>query len=326
MSDLNLNVSTAPHVRTHESTTSIMRHVLVALAPALIAGTYFFGLRSLLIAAVCVASCVGFEYLYEKIMKRPVTIGDLSAAVTGLLLALTLPVTATWWMCVIGSAVAILLAKQLFGGIGDNFLNPALTARAVLLASWPARMSGAAFVSPNFLGSVDSVSSATPLAYGARLAPGGASMLDLFIGKIPGTIGEVCKIAILIGFVYLLVTRVISWHVPVIIVLTTGVFTWLFAGGGIETPVVAMLQGGILFGAVFMATDYSTCPMSALGQVIFAAGIGLLTAVIRCFAGYPEGVTYAILFMNIVTPLLDKYITPRVYGEAKKTKEGEKVA
>ena len=325
MSDLKLNVSTAPHVRTSESTTSIMRHVLIALTPALLAGTYFFGFRSLILAAICVASCIGFEYIYQKLMKRPVTVGDLSAAVTGLLLALTLPVTASWWLCVIGSAVAILLAKQLFGGIGDNFLNPALTARAVLLASWPARMSGAAFVTPNLLGSVDSVSSATPLAYGAKLA-NGTSMLDLFIGKIPGTIGEVCKIAILLGFVYLLVTHVISWHVPVIIVLSTGLFTWLFSGGGIETPLIAMHQGGKLFGAVFMATDYSTCPMTATGQVIFALGIGLLTAVIRRFAGYPEGVTYAILFMNIVTPLLDKYIKPRIYGEVKEKKEGEKVA
>ena len=325
MSDLNFNVSTAPHVRTNETTTSIMRHVLIALAPALLAGTYFFGFRSLIIAAICVASCVLFEFLYEKLMKRPVTIGDLSAAVTGLLLALTLPVTAPWWMCVIGSAVAILLAKQLFGGIGDNFLNPALTARAVLLASWPVRMSGAAFVNPSILGRVDAVSTATPLAYGAKLAEG-TSMLDLFLGRIPGTIGEVCKIAILLGFVYLLVTHVISWHVPVIIVLSTGLFTWLFSGGGIETPLIAMLQGGILFGAVFMATDYSTCPMTAMGQVIFALGIGLLTAVIRCFAGYPEGVTYAILFMNIVTPLLDKYIKPGIYGDTKEKKGGEKVA
>lgn len=325
MSDLKFNVSTAPHVRTNETTTSIMRHVLVALFPTLLAGTYFFGFRSLIIAAICIVSCVAFEYLYQRLMKRPVTIGDLSAAVTGLLLALTLPVTAPWWLCIIGSAVAILLAKQLFGGIGDNFLNPALTARAVLLASWPARMSGTAFVNPNYLGSIDSLSSATPLAYGAKLS-GGTSMLDLLIGKIPGTIGEVCKIAILIGFVYLLVMHVISWHVPVIIVLSTGLFTWLFSGGGIETPLIAMLQGGILFGAVFMATDYSTCPMTAQGQVVFAFGIGLLTAVIRCFAGYPEGVTYAILFMNIVTPLLDKYIKPRIYGEVKEKKGGEKVA
>ena len=325
MSDLKFNVSTAPHVRTNETTTSIMRHVLIALFPTLLAGTYFFGFRSLIIAAICIVSCVAFEYLYQRLMKRPVTIGDLSAAVTGLLLALTLPVTAPWWLCIIGSAVAILLAKQLFGGIGDNFLNPALTARAVLLASWPARMSGTAFVYPNYLGSIDSLSSATPLAYGAKLS-GGTSMLDLLIGKIPGTIGEVCKIAILIGFVYLLVMHVISWHVPVIIVLSTGLFTWLFSGGGIETPLIAMLQGGILFGAVFMATDYSTCPMTAQGQVVFALGIGLLTAVIRCFAGYPEGVTYAILFMNIVTPLLDKYIKPRIYGEVKEKKGGEKVA
>ncbi|MBQ7060319.1 MAG: RnfABCDGE type electron transport complex subunit D, partial [Clostridia bacterium] len=275
------NVTTAPHIRTKESTTSIMRNVLIALVPCLIAGVYFFGFRSLLICAICVASCVFFEWIFEVLMKRPITVKDLSAAVTGMLLGLTMPVTAPWWLCVIGSAVAILLVKQAFGGIGDNFLNPALTARAVLLASWPGRMSGAAFVSPNFLGKVDSVSAATPLAPGS-----GFSILDLFLGRIPGTIGEVCKIAILIGFAYLLITRVISWVVPVIIVLTTGVFGWIFGGGGIETPIFSMLSGGILFGAVFMATDYSTCPMTALGQIIFAAGIGLLTAVIRRFAGY----------------------------------------
>ena len=316
------NVTTAPHIRTKESTTSIMRNVLIALVPCLIAGVYFFGFRSLLICAICVASCVFFEWIFEVLMKRPITVKDLSAAVTGMLLGLTMPVTAPWWLCVIGSAVAILLVKQAFGGIGDNFLNPALTARAVLLASWPGRMSGAAFVSPNFLGKVDSVSAATPLAPGSNY-----SILDLFIGRIPGTIGEVCKIAILIGFAYLLITRVISWGVPVIIVLTTGVFGWIFGGGGVETLLTSMISGGILFGAVFMATDYSTCPMTALGQIIFAAAIGLLTAVIRRFAGYPEGVTYAILFMNIVTPLLDKYINPRIYGEPKKERKGgEKVA
>ncbi|MBR4635406.1 MAG: RnfABCDGE type electron transport complex subunit D [Clostridia bacterium] len=319
------SVTTAPHIRTKESTTSIMRNVLIALTPCLIAGVCFFGFLSLFVVAVCVVSCVFFEWLFEVIMKRPITIKDLSAAVTGMLLGLTMPVTAPWWMCIIGSAVAILLAKQLFGGIGDNFLNPALTARAVLLASWPGRMSGAAFVSPNFLGKVDSVSAATPLAPGA-MGEGGYSILDLFLGRIPGTIGEVCKIAILLGFVYLLVTRVISWGIPVIIVLTTGVFGWIFNGGGITTPIVSVLSGGILFGAVFMATDYSTCPMTALGQIIFAFGIGLLTAVIRRFAGYPEGVTYAILFMNIVTPLLDKYIKPTIYGEQKEKKEVAKVA
>ncbi len=320
------SISTAPHIRTKESTTSIMRNVLIALTPCLIAGIYFFGFLSLFVCAVCVASCVFFEWIFEVIMKRPITIKDLSAAVTGMLLGLTMPVTAPWWMCVIGSAVAILLVKQAFGGIGDNFLNPALTARAVLLASWPGRMSGAAFVmseKPFILGQYDAVTTATPLVTGNS----GYSILDLFLGRIPGTIGEVCKVAILIGFAYLLITRVISWGVPVIIVLTTGIFGWIFNGGGIETPLFHMLSGGILFGAVFMATDYSTCPMTAPGQIIFALGIGLLTAVIRRFASLPEGVTYAILFMNIVTPLLDKYIKPRIYGEPKPEKKGgEKVA
>lgn len=290
-----------------------MRDVCIALLPALAAGTYFFGYRALLVTFICVAACIGFEAAFAYIAKRRIPINDFSAAVTGMLLGLSLPVTASWWMCIIGSGIAILLVKQLFGGIGDNFLNPALTARAVLLASWPARMSGAAYVTPNFLGSVDSVSSATPLGGLENV-----STWDLFIGNVPGSIGEVCKAAILIGFAYLLIRRVISWHVPVILTLTAALLVWAFEGGNYMTPINAALSGGLLFSAVFMATDYTTTPMTAAGQIIFAVGAGCLIAVIRCFGGYPEGVTYAILFMNIVTPLLDKYIKPKVYGEVGK--------
>ncbi len=319
---MSLTLSSAPHARTSRSTTRLMGNVIIALLPCAAAGIYYFGWRAAIVLAVSTAAAVLAEFIWQKCSRKPLTISDCSAAVTGLLIGMVLSPTSPWWTAMIASFFAILVVKQLFGGIGDNFLNPALTARAVLLASWPGRMSGAAFVSPNFLGKVDSVSAATPLAAGSNY-----SILDLFIGRIPGTIGEVCKIAILIGFAYLLITRVISWGIPVIIVLTTGIFGWIFGGGGIETPIFSMLSGGILFGAVFMATDYSTCPMTALGQIIFAAGIGLLTAVIRRFAGYPEGVTYAILFMNIVTPLLDKYINPRIYGEPRKERKGgEKVA
>ncbi len=308
-------ISTAPHIRTGDTTHSIMRDVLIALCPALAAGVYFFGIRALLVTAICVASSVLAEYLFQLVAKRKTTVSDLSAAVTGMLLGLSLPVTAPWWMCVIGSVVAIVLVKQLFGGIGDNFLNPALAARAVLLASWPTRMSAAAYVNPNYFGSVDAVTTATPLA------GGGATLMQLLLGDIPGSIGEICKAAIVLGFIYLLCRHVISWHVPVIIMVSASLLTWAFTGGGFETPVRALLSGGLMFAAVFMATDYTTSPMTAASQIIYALGIGLLIAVIRCFAGYPEGVTYAILFMNIVTPLIDKYIKPRIYGEAAEVKK-----
>lgn len=307
-------VSTAPHIRTNDTTRSIMRDVLIALCPALAAGVYFFGIRALVVTAICVASSVASEYLFQLAAKRKSTIGDFSAAVTGMLLGLSLPVTAPWWMCIIGSVVAIVLVKQLFGGIGDNFLNPALAARAVLLASWPTRMSAAAYVNPNYFGSIDAVTTATPLAGGE------ASLLQLLLGDIPGSIGEICKVAIVLGFIYLLFRHVISWHVPTIIMLSASLLTWAFVGGGIETPIRTLLSGGLMFAAVFMATDYTTSPMTAVGQIIYALGIGLLIAVIRCFAGYPEGVTYAILFMNIVTPLIDKYIKPRIYGDVAEVK------
>lgn len=310
---MRFKVSTAPHIRTSDTTSRIMRDVCIALLPALAAGTYFFGYRSLLITFICVAGCIGFEAAFAYIAKRKIRINDFSAAVTGMLLGLSLPVTASWWMCIVGSGIAILLVKQLFGGIGDNFLNPALTARAVLLASWPVRMSGAAYVTPNFLGSIDSVSSATPLGGLENV-----STWDLFIGNVPGSIGEVCKAAILIGFAYLLIRRVISWQVPAILTITASLLIWAFEGGNCMTPINAALSGGLLFSAVFMATDYTTTPMTSAGQIIFAIGAGSLIAVIRCFGGYPEGVTYAILFMNIVTPLLDKYIKPKVYGEVGK--------
>ncbi|MBE5785314.1 MAG: RnfABCDGE type electron transport complex subunit D [Clostridiales bacterium] len=306
---MKLYLSTAPHIRSEQNTQSLMRDVIIALLPTTAAGIFYFGLSAAMVIAVSVVSCVLFEYLWQRITKQPIRISDLSAAVTGLILGLNLPSTAPWWMPVIGALFAIVITKQLFGGIGDNFLNPALVARAVLLASWPARMTGAtAYAVPTMWSGADAVTSATPLA-GYE-----ASTMDLFLGNIPGSIGEVCKAAILLGLVYLLVRKVITWRIPITFLAVFAVLSALVG----ENPVVELLSGGVLFGAVFMATDYTTSPMTPNGQYIYAALCGVLVCVIRNFGAYPEGVTYAILIGNIVTPLLDKYSRPKLYGKPKK--------
>ena len=303
---MDLRISNAPHIRCKETTRTLMLDVIIALLPTTILGVYYFGMNAAMLVVLGVASAVLSEYLYQKITKQAVRVGDLSAAVTGLLLALNLPASAPWWLVVIGSFIAIILVKQLFGGIGDNFMNPALAARAILLVSWPMKMT--AWVLPTYFSGADAVSTATVLR-GYQ-----ASYMDMFLGNIPGTIGEVCKIAILLGFVYLLIRRVISWRIPVVFL---GTFAILAAVFGLGDPIGALLSGGVMFGAVFMATDYTTCPMTAVGQYIFAAGCGIIVAVIRKWGGYPEGVTYAILLMNIATPLIDKYVKLKIYGEVK---------
>ena len=327
---MKLKVSTAPHVHSKNSVERIMLDVIIALLPTAAVGVYLFGYMAGLHIIVGVASAVLAEYAWQKLNKKTVTISDFSAALTGFLVALNVPVNAPVWITFIGSVVAIIMVKQLFGGIGDNFLNPALTARAILLASWPTHMN--AFTSPSMFGTVDAVSAATPLTAnyvsGASDAASSAtsvavnySYTDLLLGNIPGTIGEVCKIAILIGFVYLLIRGVITWHIPVIMVGAVALFTWVLGGNeGVFTgdPLYAVLSGGLLFGAVFMATDYTTNPMTRKGEVISAVGCGLIVALIREYGSYHEGVTYAILIMNIVTPLLDKYIAPKLYGRVKK--------
>lgn len=302
-------VSAAPHVHAKDSTATLMLDVIAALMPCVVAGIWLFGWRAALVIALSVAFCVLTEFVCQKIGRQPIRINDLSAVVTGIILALNLPSTAPWWMILIGAVVAIGLVKQLFGGIGDNFLNPALTARAVLLASWPARMTATNTASAYPL-PFDTVTSATMLTPGTALDP---TMVDLLVGRIPGTIGEVCKVAILLGFVYLLLRRTITWHIPVVMVGTFALCAWAF---GLD-PITSVLSGGILFGAVFMATDYVTSPMTKWGQVIYAAGAGLIVALIRAFGSYPEGVTYAILLMNIATPLIDRAVRPRIYGEVK---------
>ena len=302
-------VSAAPHVHAKDSTATLMLDVITALMPCVVAGIWLFGWRAALVIVLSVAFCVLTELACQKIGRRPVRINDLSAVVTGIILALNLPPTAPWWMILIGAVIAIGLVKQLFGGIGDNFLNPALAARAVLLASWPARMTATNTASAYPL-PFDTVTSATVLTPGNALD---VSMVDLLVGRIPGTIGEVCKVAILLGLVYLLVRRTITWHIPVVMVGTFALCAWAF---GLD-PLASVLSGGVLFGAVFMATDYVTSPMTKWGQVIYAAGAGLIVALIRAFGSYPEGVTYAILLMNIATPLIDRAVRPRIYGEVK---------
>lgn len=305
---MSLYISTAPHVRSPQNTRSLMGDVLIALLPTTIAGIYYFGLNAALVCIIATASAILFEYLWQRLTHKTVRIDDLSAAVTGLLIGLNLPPTAPWWLPIIGSGFAIILVKQLFGGIGDNFVNPALAARGIMLASWPVRMT--AFVLPTYLSGADAVSSSTVL--------GGyeASYMDMFLGNIPGCIGEVCKAAILLGFIYMLVRKVITWRIPVTFLAVVFVFTAILGGD----PVQAILCGGVMLGAVFMATDYTTSPMSAKGQLIYAAGCGIIVVIIRNFCNYPEGVTYAILVMNIVTPLLDKYVKPRLYGRLKEEK------
>lgn len=316
---MSLRVSTGPHLLTKESTQTLMLDVLIALAPTTAAGIYLFGLRAAWVLAASVIAAVVSEFLWQKLMKKTVTVQDLSAVVTGLIMGLNLPAGAPLWMPVIGSAVAVILVKQLFGGMGHNFMNPAMLGRAFLLASWPARMT--TFMLPErVLGTssatvgADMVSGATPLVPVKLGLANSVPLSDLFLGNIPGSIGEVCKIAILIGLLYMLVVRTVTWHVPLSFLGTVALVTWLTGGD----PLVALLTGGVLFGAVFMATDYVTNPMQKGGQLLFGVGCGLMVVIIRKWGAYPEGVTYAILFMNCLTPLIDRFSRTKVYGMVKK--------
>lgn len=312
---MSLRISTAPHVHNPVTTQRLMQYVLIALLPTAAAGVYAFGLQALLVLAVSCVTAVCAEFLWQKIAKQKVRIGDCSALVTGLILGLNLPSTAPLWMVMIGSAFAVIIVKQLFGGLGDNFLNPALAARAVLLASWPVHMTASAFVNPTFFqAGMDAVTTATPLS------SKGYTLMELFLGQVPGCIGEVSKAAILLGFVFLLLTGTVSWRIPAVTVGSVFVCTWLIGGVAPEAALAATLSGGVLFGAVFMATDYVTSPITPWGQVIYAAGIGLIITLIRQFGSYPEGVTYGILLMNIVTPLIDR-IPRKIYGYQKEAKK-----
>ena len=283
-----------------------MRDVLISLAPAAIAGTVIFGLRSLLVIAVCVASCVLLEALYNRITKKDQTVGDLSAAVTGLLLALNLPSTVPVWQCVIGCIFAIIIVKCLFGGIGCNLVNPAITARVFMLVSFG---SMASHGMPTI---VDTVSGATPLE---QMANGGTVPLtDLLLGIRGGAFGETCAIALLLGFAYLLIRRLITWHIPVMYIGSVFVLSLLAEGFDAARALALTLSGAVLIGAIFMATDYVTSPATAWGKVIFGLGAGLLTFLIRYYGVYPEGVSFAVLFMNILTPYIEKLTAHKVFG------------
>lgn len=313
-------ISSSPHLRHKDSTKSIMRDVIIALLPACFAGIYFFGIRTLLVMAVTVAACVVSEFLCRKMMKREQTIQDLSAVVTGLLLALNLPPQVPIGIAVVGGAIAIFIVKQLFGGMGQNFMNPALTARAMLLISWPVAMTKWMAPRPGeiFGSMVDAVSTVTPIeAMEWTSAP--PSYLDMFLGNIGGCIGEISKAAILLGAIYLFVRRIIQPYIPVTFIGTVALFTWIFGGDAWFTGDVLghVLSGGLIFGAVFMATDYTTSPLTRKGKIIFGIGAGIITSIIRLWGGYPEGVSFAILLMNVVTPLIDRYTVPRSFGGVK---------
>jgi len=308
-----LIVSHAPHIKSKDDTRTIMFDVIIALLPILIAGTVIMGYRAAILSAVCVAASVFFEWAWQKILKKPITICDLSAAVTGLILALNLPVTLPFWMAIVGCFFAIIVVKQFFGGLGHNFMNPALAGRAFLLTSWAMEMT--TWIKPfekiSLFSNADVVSSATPLGLLKAGEVNLPSYLDLFLGNIGGCIGEVSALAILIGAAYLLYRRVIDFKVPLIYILTVFVLSYLVGRDGIYQ----ILSGGLLFGAFFMVTDYVTTPYTKLGKIVFAIGCGLLTFIIRNWGGYPEGVSYSILLMNVFTPLIDKYTIPKTFGE-----------
>ena len=308
-----LTVAASPHIRSHNSTIKIMGDVIIALMPALIAACFIFGLRVLLVTVVCVGCCVLFEYLIRKVMKRENTIGDLSAVVTGILLAFSLPVSIPLWIAAIGSFFAIVVVKQLFGGIGQNFANPAVTARIVLFVSFGSQMTH--WVEPFYYQNTtlaDAVTTATPLTLIGK-ADQLPAWTDLFFGIRGGCIGEGCVLALLLGGIYLVIRRVITPTTPLVYMGTVCLLSFLFG----SDPIAQILSGSVVLGAIFMATDYSSSPVTEWGKVIFGFGCGLITVVIRLFANYPEGVSFAILLMNILTPYIDKATAHRPLGAKK---------
>ena len=307
-----LNVSISPHIRSRETTSTIMADVIVALLPSVVVGVFVFGARAFAITMLSVTSCVASEYIYEKLLKKPVTVTDLSAVVTGLILAVNLYSTAPWWLPVLGGAFAIIVVKMLYGGIGQNFMNPALAARCFLLLSFSRIMTD--------YPALDGVSSPTPLvlAKQGEIVP----LKNLLLGTHSGTIGETSAIAILIGAVYLCARGIIRPREPLSVILSTGVFVTFF--NLIQgTPVtlnylaVQMLGGGMLLGAVFMASDYATTPVTPWGQVVFGCCVGFITALIRCVGNGVEGVSYAIIISNLLTPMIEKITAPKPFGAVK---------
>jgi len=318
----NLIVTSSPHTKGSATTTSIMLDVIIALIPASLAGVYFFGFRALAVILTSVAASVLSEYVYEKITKRYISVKDLSAIVTGLLLALNLPVTIPLWMVVIGAAFAIIIVKQLYGGIGKNFMNPALAARCFMMISWAECM--ATFVMPFKGYGIDAVSSATPLAILKGTTMGDLpTLLQAFLGVKAGCIGETSGLMLLIGFLYLLIKRVADLKIPLSYLVSFAVFTFFFGKNTTEFSqgyftIISVLTGGLLIGSLFMANDYVTSPTTTKGRIIFGIGCGFLTFAIRRFGAYPEGVSFAIILMNLVAPLIERFTIKKPFGEVRK--------
>ncbi|HPJ02318.1 MAG TPA: RnfABCDGE type electron transport complex subunit D [Candidatus Limiplasma sp.] len=320
-----LIVSPGPHLHNHAvSTQRIMLDVVIALLPTAAAAVWFFGGSALMLMIVAVISAIAAEYVYQKLTHQPVTVSDMSSVVTGLLLAFNLPANAPWWLAAVGSFLAIILIKQLFGGIGQNFMNPALAARAILMLSWTGLMAAnvlphaGQWVAPL---AADAVSVATPLTHGAE----GFTLWQLFSGDVPGMIGETSKLALLLGGVYLLIRKVIDWRIPVSFLGTVAIAYFIQTGtlysveSGAHNVLYQLLSGGLIIGAFFMATDYVTSPITGIGKLIMGVGCGLFLFVIREFSSYPEGCSFAILFLNVLTPLIDRFTTKKPFGFEKPT-------
>lgn len=325
-------VSSSPHIRSNEDTSYIMKQVLLALVPAALAAVYYFRASALFVMISCILGTVGSEFIYQKITKQKSTIGDFSAVVTGLLLAFNVPASLPLWMCVLGGVFAIIVVKMVFGGLGNNFVNPALAGRAFLLASFPVAMTAWTKTGVDLglnLGSstsLDAVSTATPLSFlkagAAGLEPlkeSGVSLMDMALGNIGGCIGETCAILILLGGVYLIYKGIISYIMPVCYLGTIFILSFLLGGFNIEFAMFQILAGGVMLGGFFMLTDYTTSPMTKKGQIIYAILAGVIATVIRLYGGYPEGCSYSILLVNVASPLIDKFVNNRVFGEVAKS-------
>ena len=323
-----LDVAYQPQVRTNMDTRRIMLNVMLALLPSLLAAAYEFGIKPVLMVAVSMASAVFYEWAYRRIAKKDSSIHDLSACLTGMLVAMTLPTSAPWWLPLIGNFFAIVIVKQLYGGLGKNFVNPALASRAFLIASYAGIMTN--WVSPRAMG-LDAVSMATPMSYlysGAPM-PEYYSYGNMFLGIMPGCFGEACKLALIAGGVYLILRKIISWRIPVSFIGTVALLTLIFGHegyGNVEWMIYNLLSGGLILAAFFMATDYATSPVTLPGQLLFGAGCGTLTVLIRYFGSFPEGVTYAILIMNICTWAIDKGFRRHQFGVSKEDIAAQKAA
>lgn len=320
MPDKKLTVSASPHVRSAQTVSGIMLNVIIALIPALAASVWLFGLRVLLVCAVTVIVSVLSEYIARKVMKRHNTIGDLSAVVTGLILAFNLPVSIPLWMAAIGSVIAIVVAKQFFGGIGQNFVNPAIAGRIILMVSFPTAMT--TWTAPfAYKSTQGTITTATPLAAEESELP---SLLKMFLGMRGGSLGETCAAALIIGGLYLIIRKIISPSIPLSFIGTVAVIMLIAGKGDLSFVAYQLLSGGLMLGAFFMATDYATSPINFKGKIIFGIGCGIITSMIRLFGSLPEGVSFAIILMNILVPHIENLTTPKPFGTAKEKKSKSK--